>query len=94
LETLVKIKELADQQPYHKYNGMWSRQLESFCFGIVYSVWFRTYVQSEKSDLAPKAELISYDQVAKAMGSKNIPAEIHLMGSSNRRRRNKVSSQH
>jgi hypothetical protein len=76
-ETLVKIKELADQHPYYKFNGMWNRQMESLSFCIVFTGWLGSF-----RDNREEGKLLSYDEVAKEMGGKRLKQNISN-GSSN-----------
>jgi hypothetical protein len=58
---LAKIKSIANEQPYYKYNQIWSKNMEnvSFCYVL------RNYIQEEK--------LLSYEQVAQNMGGQLSP---------------------
>ena len=64
---ITKIKELADQQPYHKYNGMWSRHMESVSFILVFFAWLGLS-GGEGIALCPEGNLLTYEQVAGSMG--------------------------
>ena len=66
-EALVQIKELADQHPYYKYNGMWTRQMENLSFCIVLMGWLGMCVGNEK-DPCEEGTLFTYEQVAKTLG--------------------------
>ena len=87
-ESLVKIKELADQHPYYKFNGMWNRQMENLSFCIVFTGWLGPFRENRE-----EGKLLSYDEVAKEMGGKCLKPDISK-GSANRRRRQQVSPQH
>ena len=53
---LMTIKTIADEQPYYKYNQIWSKYMEnvSFCFVLKY------YIE--------EGRLMSYEEVAERMG--------------------------
>lgn len=61
--TLARVKELADQHPYHKYNGMWTRQMENLSFCIVFTTWLGSFGDSHE-----EGKLLSYDAVAMELG--------------------------
>ena len=64
---IAKIKELANQQPYHKYNGMWSRHMESASFIVVFLSWLGLF-SGPGATLSREGTLLTYEQVADAMG--------------------------
>jgi hypothetical protein len=64
---IAKIKELADQHPYHKYNGMWSRHMEVVSFILVFLAWLGLSVGGGVP-LCPEGTLLTYEQVADAVG--------------------------
>src|SRR5436190_4948364 len=87
-EALVQIKELADQHPYYKFNGMWNRQMESLSLCIVFTGWLGSF-----RDNREEGKLLSYDEVAKEMGGRCLKQNMPN-GSTNRRGRQQVSYQH
>jgi len=66
-DPLGKIKELADQHPYHKYNGMWSRHMENASFLIVFLAWLGL-PGGTRTPIYPEGTLLTYEQVAAEMG--------------------------
>ena len=66
-DPLGKIKELADQHPYHKYNGMWSRHMENASFLVVFLAWLGL-PGGTRTPLYPEGTLLTYEQVATEMG--------------------------
>jgi|SRR5579859_7384865 len=55
---LRMVRMIADEQPYYKYNQIWSKHLEnvSFCFVL------RHYIEHER--------LLTYEEVAQSMGGR------------------------
>jgi hypothetical protein len=74
-DLIAKIGELADQQPYHKYNGMWSRHMEIASFIIVFLAWLGL----PGAGVANRQEgtLPTYKQVADAMGGLSLSPAIY-----------------
>ena len=66
-KPIAKIKGLADQHPYHKYNGMWSRHMEVVSFILVFMGWLGLS-GGAGVPLCPEGTLLTYEQVAAAMG--------------------------
>ena len=59
-KVLSKIKEIADDQPYYKYNGIWSRHMENASFVLVFLTW----IGGEGGD---EGKLLTYEEVARRM---------------------------
>jgi hypothetical protein len=76
-ETLAAIQELADQHPYHKYNGMWTRQMENLSFCFVFLYWLGSSRGNRK-----EGKLLSYKEVADEIGGSSLSISL-LMGSAN-----------
>jgi hypothetical protein len=66
--TLRKIQELANQRPYYKYNGIWSRHMETLSFCIIFMSWLGWDVSEGKVVFREEGNLLNYEQVAKRMG--------------------------
>jgi hypothetical protein len=84
-QTIAKVKNVADQYPYYKYNGIWSRYMESYSFALVLAGWLGWLGE-------PEGTLLSYQRVAIEMGGMTVESVANY--SSHRRRRHEVSSQH
>jgi hypothetical protein len=65
-----KIKEIADQQPYYKYNGIWSRHMENASFILVFLTWIG-------GEGGHEGRLLTYEEVALQMGGMR-PCKNHL----------------
>jgi hypothetical protein len=61
--SLAKIKNVADKYPYYKYNGIWSRYMETLSFAIVFAGWLGAFGE-------PEGTLLSYQRVAHELGGK------------------------
>jgi Translin family len=70
--SLRKIQELANQQPYYKYNGIWSRHMETLSFCIIFMSWLGWDVSEGKFVFREEGNLLTYEQVARRMGGKHI----------------------
>jgi len=77
-ETMAIVRELADQHPYHKYNGMWTRQMENLSFCFVFLFWLGSSRENRK-----EGKLLSYQEVANEIGGNSLSKSL-LMGSANR----------
>ena len=67
---IQKIREVADQYPYYKYCGLWSRHMENHSFLIILTGWLGMYDKSGNAVFANRLEgnLMTYEQVAQRMG--------------------------
>lgn len=74
-DLIVKIGEVANQQPYHKYNGMWSRHMETASFVIVFLAWLG--LPGAGVFLRQEGILPTYQQVADAMGGLSLSPAIY-----------------
>jgi hypothetical protein len=70
--------QLANQHPYYKYNGMWTRQMETYCFCTVFLGWLGLDVQDGKLVHGQEGKLFTYEEVAQRMGGKTLPFSIQL----------------
>jgi len=68
VDYLTEIKQFADQQPYYKYNGMWTRHMENMSYAVVFSHWTWTCATSEARTGKAEPQLLSYQEVAKKLG--------------------------
>jgi len=68
VDYLTEIKQLADQQPYYKYNGMWARHMENMSYAVVFSHWTWTCAMSEAEAGKAEPQLLSYEEAAKRLG--------------------------
>jgi Translin family len=66
---LKRLEETANQHPYYKYNGFWSRQMESLSFCTVYMRWLGLIPVPGDSDGMVPGRLLTYEQVAKILQS-------------------------
>ena len=57
MRCVENIKELADEQPYYKYNGLWSRHMETLSFCVVFRMWLY-------GDDGVEGRLFTYQEVA------------------------------
>lgn len=77
-ETLSNIKKLVDQQPYYKFNMMWSRHMENLSFVVVFMHWIETCQESEKKTGHAEPKLLSYEEVAKVLTGSVLIGSISL----------------
>lgn len=68
--SLRKIQEIANQRPYYKYNGIWSRHMETLSFCIIFMSWLGWDVSEGKVVFRDEGNLLTYEQVAKRMDGK------------------------
>lgn len=61
-QLVHKIKEIADEQPYYKYNGIWSRHMENASFVLVFLTWIG-------GEGGQEGKLLTYEEVAERMAS-------------------------
>jgi hypothetical protein len=61
---LAPLKELANTQPYYKFNGMWARQMEALSYDVILHYWALTFMESERNGPRPEPQLLSYEKVA------------------------------
>lgn len=67
---LGMVREIADEQPYYKYNQIWSKHLENISFGYV----LKHYIEEER--------LLTYEEVAQNMGGHSFsPIFFHSLHS-------------
>jgi Translin family len=65
--TLLKgLKELANQKPYYKYNGIWSRHMESVSFAVLFMGWIGL-LSGDSLEIGSGTEgtLLTYEEVAR-----------------------------
>ena len=65
---LAQIVELANQQPYYKYNGMWSRQMETASYIVVLMGWLGVDFENGKAVRQKEGRLCTYEEVAQRLG--------------------------
>ena len=62
--AMVGLLEVANQRPFYRYNGMWTRQMENASFANIFLWWLGIRVEKSGIHLAPEGELLSYERVA------------------------------
>lgn len=60
-QCVSNIKKIADEQPYYKYNLIWSRHIETLSFCVVFYRWLG-------GDGGEEGKLCTYEEVAKFIG--------------------------
>lgn len=62
--AILKLKEVSDQRPYYRYNGMWVRQMENASFANILLWWLGIRFNDTGVYLAAEGDLLSYERVA------------------------------
>ena len=62
--AILKLKEVSDQRPYYRYNGMWGRQMENASFANILLWWLGIRFNDAGAYLAAEGDLLSYERVA------------------------------
>jgi len=62
--AMLRLMEIANERPYYRYNGMWTRQMENASFANIFLWWLGIRVEKSGIHLAPEGELLSYERVA------------------------------
>lgn len=57
--TIRQLSEAASKHPFYKYNGLWTREIQTVIYHKLYAEWLRT------------ADLLSLEQVGEAFGGKS-----------------------
>ena len=67
--AMDRLKEVANQRPYYRYNGMWSRQIENASFAKIFLFWLGVrFGEGNNVRLEQEGTLLSYEQVALFLG--------------------------
>jgi hypothetical protein len=75
-QILAPLKELANTQPYYKFNEMWARQMEALSYDIILHYWALTFMESERNG-RPEPKLLSYEKVAHLL-SRNLTLQTPI----------------
>jgi len=67
--AILKLKELSNQRPYYRYNGMWSRQMENASFVNILLWWLGIRLGDSEAHLEAEGDLLSYERVADLLHS-------------------------
>ena len=62
--AMLRLMEIANERPYYRYNGMWTRQMENASFENIFLWWLGIRVGDSGIHLEAEGELLSYEQVA------------------------------
>ena len=76
---LAPLKELANTQPYYKFNGMWARQMEALSYSVILQYWALTFMESERRG-HPEPKLLSYEKVAHILSRNFAPPTFPSYG--------------
>jgi hypothetical protein len=76
-QILAPLKELANTQPYYKFNGMWARQMEALSYDVILHYWALTFMESERHG-RPEPQLLSYEKVAHLL-SRNLTPKTPIL---------------
>ncbi|KAF2103980.1 putative Translin-1 [Rhizodiscina lignyota] len=66
-DTVAKLSTTASQQPYYKWNNMWSRQMQDVIFSILLCGWLGA------NPTEPSGQLLTIERVASIL---NIPVNL------------------
>ncbi|KAE8149537.1 recombination hotspot-binding protein [Aspergillus avenaceus] len=61
-EQVTRLKELADKQPFYKYNGVWTRELQNLVSSIELCAWLGGFEEYKSS---PSASFLTIEEVGK-----------------------------
>jgi hypothetical protein len=65
--AMLRLMEIANERPYYRYNGMWTRQMENASFENIFLNWLGIRVGDSGIHLEAEGELLSYERVAASL---------------------------
>ncbi|MCJ1365531.1 hypothetical protein MMC16_004654 [Acarospora aff. strigata] len=71
VETIGKLATVASRYPYYKYNGMWTRDIQTACLAIVFCGWLGGFAV-EGGDGKP-GRLLTIEEVGQIL---NVPVNL------------------